>query len=110
MSSTTDRTTRTPQEARQAETGRRTFVVLTVSTLIAAAIAVGAYFYVFAEDDAQLRGDLPAATSVDEAPPASAPTLNESANEAAATSEPASGSAGSLEPAPAAPNAAAPAQ
>ena len=61
-------TTRSPQEARQGETGLRTFIVLMVSTLIAAGLAAGAYFYVFAEDNPDLRGDIPAATSVDENP------------------------------------------
>lgn len=50
---------RNADEARQSEGGKGTFVVLIVSTTIAAAIAIGAYFYVFGADNEDLDGDVP---------------------------------------------------
>ncbi|UOM34561.1 hypothetical protein [Acuticoccus sp. I52.16.1] len=64
---------RDAQDARQGEFGRRTFVVLIASTTIAALLAIGAYFYVFAEDDRQLDGPMPSTGSIQgtaETPPA----------------------------------------
>ncbi len=47
------------QNVRQGEYGRRTFVVLIISVTAAALLAIGAYLYVFAEDNTELDGPMP---------------------------------------------------
>lgn len=46
--------------ARQADQRKDTFVILVISTVIAAVLAIGGYFWVFAEDNEELREPLPA--------------------------------------------------
>lgn len=52
---------RDADEARQAEYGKRTFVVLIISTAVAAVIAIGAYLYVFGEENEDLTAPIPEA-------------------------------------------------
>ena len=55
---------------RQGELGQRTFLVLIVSITIAALIAIAAYLYVFAEDDAELQGQIPSTGTIEASPDA----------------------------------------
>ncbi|WP_420392884.1 hypothetical protein [Acuticoccus sp.] len=59
---------RNADEARQGEFGRRTFIVLIISTTIAALFAIFAYMYVFSSDNETLDSGLPT-TGVTQTPP-----------------------------------------
>lgn len=63
-------TIETTTRARQAERGRPMLWVLLVSTTLAVVLAVGAYFYVYSEEDTDLNQPIPQA---DTAPEATAP-------------------------------------
>lgn len=54
--------------ARQGERGKSMLWVLLISTIVAAALAVGAYLYVFNTDDELLTGPAPSAGTVSETP------------------------------------------
>lgn len=56
------------ERARQGEFGRRTFVVLVISTAAAVILAIGAYTYVFTEDNSQLDGPVPSTPTVQTSP------------------------------------------
>jgi len=49
------------ERARQGEFGRRTFVVLVISTAAAAILAILAYTYVFTEENEDLDAPVPSA-------------------------------------------------
>lgn len=50
---------RTPTEARQGESGRSMLGVMLTSTLVAAGLAVGGYFYLFASDNEEVTAPIP---------------------------------------------------
>ncbi|MBJ3778321.1 hypothetical protein [Acuticoccus mangrovi] len=56
---------RTATEARQGERDNRILRVLVISITVAAVLAVVGYFYVFAEDDADLAKPTPAVETTD---------------------------------------------
>ncbi len=74
--------------ARQGERGKSMLWVLLISTLVAAALAVGAYLYVFNTDDTELDGPAPSTETVDETPAATAPAAVETAPAITTTAEP----------------------
>lgn len=47
------------ESARQSDRDRSTFVILIISTLVAALIAIGAYLYVSSTENEELRDDIP---------------------------------------------------
>lgn len=59
---------RTTNQTRQADRRKDSFVILIISTAIAAALAIGAYFYVFSESNEDLRAPVPEVGTEEEAP------------------------------------------
>lgn len=59
---------RNADEARQGEYGRRTFVVLIISTAVAAVFAIAAYLYVFSASNETLDTPIPSVGTTDTPP------------------------------------------
>lgn len=57
----------TTTRARQGERNRSMLWVLLISTSVAVVLAIGAYFYVYVEDDENLDQPIPQATTAPEA-------------------------------------------
>ncbi|WMS42109.1 hypothetical protein RDV64_18870 [Acuticoccus sp. MNP-M23] len=66
----------TPTDARQGERGKSMLRVLLISTIVAAALAVGAYLYVFNTEDEMLDGPAPSAGTVEQTPATTSGTAN----------------------------------